>query len=66
MAGGAPSEKKGRELDKGVVEETLRRGITFEMHINKTTNKKSIKRRHWVVLFHSFLDCGCGMTRSCL
>ena len=55
MAGGAPSEKKGRELDKGVVEETLRRGITFEMHINKTTNKK-INRKKTLGAFVSFLS----------
>ena len=55
MAGGAPSEKKGRELDKGVVEETLRRGITFEMHINKTTNKK-INKKKTLGGFVSFLS----------
>lgn len=50
-----------RELDKGVVERKLRGGITFKMYKNKT-NKTSRKRRHWLLLFHYFLDCGCGMT----
>ena len=44
MVGGAPSQKQGEGKGVGIFGGETRKGVTFEMLINKITNKKLKKK----------------------